>query len=252
MLLGLYSLVQFPSNNDNFDECSSWYENFLNFSEQLDKSSAIELIEFLPALASAKKMFLTDEQCDITRRYYTGMSKWLRCWEDNVETSELQKSEYAIYEGAAVEAKRRYELISALFSRDLVDKIFFPNTNLSWLLAQTSIFWGQMGNKCSSREELYQNVREYVNSLDDFGGEPPSYQDTLENTQLYHADSYFDTLARDVAANDCDFDNYYFKPYILAKRQWNSYGRKKLEMVHIGKIPPKPRRGTKLGYKKNS
>lgn len=142
VLFGLYSVIQFPGNNDNFDDFCQWYVTLENLAEHLDKSSAIELVEFLPVLANAKKMFLTDEQYDITCHFYAGLKEWLRHWEDNLDTSELQKSEYAIYEGAAVEAKRRYELMSALFSRNLVDKVFFPNTNLSWLLAQTSIFWG--------------------------------------------------------------------------------------------------------------
>ena len=253
ILIGLYGIVQFGAiDNDKFDNYCRWRINLENLAEYLDKKSVIEIIGLLPAFGEFKNVFKSDKERDLTIDFYTGLKEWLHHWEDNLDTSDIQFSYYAAYEGFAIEAKRRYELISALFSRKQIDETLFINPNLAWLLAQTSIFWGQMDNKCGSREELYQNVREYLDQLEYFGEDPPNYEVTNEDVQLNHADIYFDTLARNLAVDDSDFDKYYFKPYMMAKRQWNSYGRKKLEMFHVGETPAKKRPGRKLGYKKKS
>ncbi|MBD2527457.1 hypothetical protein [Nostoc sp. FACHB-133] len=228
----------------NTDSFSKWDALRNVLADRLNKKTANEIIQFLPALFN--------EQIKIKRLdvedFYKGCASWLVHWDNNLDTSSLKESNWQWIEGCAVVAKRRYELIYELFNKKLVEKSIFLTPQYAWLMCETSILRRKIISTFSSREELYKNNKQYINELDlTYEGKLKTFKCGDENNQLStYADQHFDYLGRKTAAEDCDFDKYYFQPYIIALRRWNTYTRKNLELSPTdGRKPSKP--GKKLG-----
>ncbi len=223
---------------------SDW-DTFRNaLADRLTKKTANDIIQFLPRLFNqqikTKRLEVED--------FYKGYASWLVHWDNNLDTSSLKKSNWQWIEGCAFLAKKRYELIYELFNKELVEKSMFLTPQYAWLMCETSILRQKIISTFSSREELYQNNKQYINELDLTYEEKvrTSKCDDGNNDVLTYANKHFDYLGRETAAKDTDFDKSYFQPYVGALSRWNTYTRKNLELSPTdGRKPSKP--GRKLG-----
>lgn len=238
--LSLYNIVQFYYNTNP----SYWDHCRKALADRLTKKTASEIIHFLPLLFHQE---IQAERLKV-QNFYMGCSSWLVHWDDNLNTSSLKKGSWNWLEGCAIVAKRRYELIYELFNKELVEKSIFLTPQYAWLMCETSVLRRKIISTFSSREELYQNNKQYINELDlIYEGKLRTFKcGDVNNDLLTYADQHFDYLGRKTAAKDCGFDENCFQPYFVASRRWNTYTRKNLELFFIdGRKPSKP--GRKLG-----
>lgn len=243
-LISLYHNIQAIGYNEieTFQEYVKFQEYLEILGAYLDKAKTLQLLAVLPICSELLRT-------ESSKEYYQGMFLWLHCWENNSSTTHLQSSDWKHYEPFAILSKRRYELISALFSRKKVDEILFINPNLAWILAETSIFWRKLHND-RGKNNLYKNCKEHLDNLGGFEKTPDSFEVQNKDLQFKYADFYFETLARDVARNEPTFDKGYFQPYLLAFKSANSYFHNHLAVVDTQGQPLKEKPGGKLGSKK--
>jgi hypothetical protein len=235
-----------------------WLLQLENLSQVLDKSTAIKLIEIIPVFGKVNG-FLDDKLAETNIvNQYTAIKEWLWVWEQNIVANKLQTHPvYSVYESLAMTSRRRYDMISALFARNLVDKTLFSTPEIAWILSECAIFWATILNEVDCKKHLHNNAKQHYNNLDSVGNcETDIYfhPDTLEEF-LDFIDRHFEALARKCVENgDKEFDRLYFKPYIMAEKHWYTVYQKNKDLHLIKadgqKIHNRP--GKRLGQSKKS
>lgn len=189
---------------------------------------------------------------------YAALKEWLWTWEQNIVADKLQNHPlYSIFESLAMTSRRRYDMISALFARNLVDDLIFSTPEIAWILSELSIFWSIIESDVDCKKVLHNNGKEHFNNLNSVGDQEADiyfYPETLEEF-LDFVDRHFEALARKcVESGDTQFDRLYFKPYIIAQKQWYTVFQKNknLLLVRVDGQKVHNRPGRRLGYSKKT
>ncbi|MBW4677776.1 MAG: hypothetical protein KME52_28410 [Desmonostoc geniculatum HA4340-LM1] len=210
-----------------------------------DFEITLKIYSLFPAFLKTIDNKIDFEKELIIKNNYQGIGYWLNAWDKKIDTYELKNSCVGWLEKFALTKQRKYDLVRELHSRRYISEIL-PGHNSTWLLSEFSIFLHSIECYRENVNQIYLAFKKHLDNLDDFAKKPDRY---IANDLFRDFDGYIDTVARDAAELDPDFDKNYFRVYLSAQRSENAYAKNnKLQLVNL-KHKTSSKRGRKLGQK---
>ena len=234
---------------NNWIELSSWRSLY---NPKFNKLTAIKIFSFFPTFLLAKPpscpkklQELYDVSCD---RQVIASFLWR--WEMGIPATDLHQTPWKHLECFALRSESRYKLIRGLFDKGKVNTKIFPTVVFAWIMDESAAC-RRKNEGTKNKTRIYEHNKEFFDKFSDFEilFRSPSIK-SLEELAI-NCDYIFDSLGRQTAKEELDFDNFYFRPYIEISRRCNAAQRKPIfKVVHLEEPDPPERRGPLPGSKR--
>jgi hypothetical protein len=219
---------------------------FNALGHNLNIRNTIEVISHLPFLYAE---YFHPATLEIYKKVSYCMKIWLLRKTNQISDISENFDDIKASEPQAMVMIRRYQLISALFDRSILDKKLL-NAELCWLFAETAIFRLSLTSNIT-RYQHYNDYKKYNDRLNRLDVKLETDETSSLNTRINFFHQGIDGIGHATAREDTNFDKLYWQPYILAKRRFATQCKndKSLKPIRPDNKPLKETRGRKLGSK---
>lgn len=212
-----------------------WGKQF-DICRKISRTEAIQLISKFPCPVLPQKPRHQKQQSAIEKLSFSFaiVGAFLSRWEKGEEASDLRRPGTGLFEAFALLAEARYKKIRGLFDRpEQVDLSDFGSAAFLWLLCEGAVCRKMLitsGIELSelqlkshrTKEGLYNSSKDYLEMIwEPCEAEQSQRFHTSTDEVLTLLDRDIDAIARQVAANDKNFDKGYYKPYLQARKHYN-------------------------------
>lgn len=244
---------------EGFEDTERWINNWLELSNwrslhnpKFNKLTAIKIFSFFPFPLLAKLPSCPKKLQKLYRVSYVrqGIASFLWNWEKGIPVTDLHQTPWKHLECFALQSESRYKLIRGLFDRGKVNTKIFPTIVFAWIMHEAAAC-RRRNEGTKNKTTIYEHNKEFLDKFSDLEISLPSYSiKSLEGLAI-NSDYLFDSLGRQTAQEEKDFDSFYFRPYIEISRRCNAALRKPtLEILHLEEPDPPKRRGPLPGSKR--
>jgi Fe-S-cluster containining protein len=244
---------------EDFKDRERWINNWLELSNwrslhnpKLNKLTAIKIFSFFPIFLLAKPPLCPEklqELYDISY-VYQGIASFLWHWEKGISVTDLHQTPWKHLECFALQSESRYKLIRGLFDRGKVNTKIFPTIVFAWIMYESAAC-RRKNEGTKNKTAIYEHNKEFFDKFSDFEIPFRSYSIKGLEGLAINCDYIFDSLGRQTAQEEIDFDKFYFRPYIEISRRCNAALRKPIfKILHLEEPDPPKRRGPLPGSKR--
>lgn len=219
--------------------------------------SSFPLPFFYPTAISLLEGTLTQSERLCSTQFAEKVSLYLINRELSLGIKDIPSEDFFEVKKYADLTELRYILIRELCERE---RICPPFPEMPWLLAEaahsissirsTTIDEGWTTEKTSSKRQVYEANKAYINSLKGKESKKNIETKTVDANSpefFLHYDQIVEGMAHEISEEDLDFKKKRFLPYLAAKTAWHSSIYKDTRLTGMGMKPKKS--GPKLGAK---
>jgi len=245
---------------EDFEDRERWINNWIELSSwrslhnpRFNKLTAIKIFSFFPIFLLAKPPLCPEKLQQLSDISYDRqvIAPFLWHWEMGIPATDLlHQKPWKHLECFALRSESRYKLIRGLFDRGKVNTKIFPTVVFAWIMDESAAC-RRKNEGTKNKTKIYEYNKKFFDKFSDF--EIPFRSPSIKSLKelAIKCDYIFDSLGRQTAKEEPDFDNFYFRPYIEISRRCNAAQRKPIfKVVHLEEPDPPERRGPLPGRKR--